>query len=51
MDSVNKCTVGIIVGSLGHRVVNKESNMLEMLLRSCKKGMNKNNVKKSKSKI
>ena len=35
MDSVNKCTVGIIAGSLGHRVVSKVSNMVEMLLRPC----------------
>ena len=35
MDSVNKCTVGIIAGSPGHWVVNKESEMVEMLLRSC----------------
>ena len=35
MDLVNKCTVGIIAGSLGHRVVNKVSNMIEMLPRPC----------------
>ena len=32
MDSVNKCTVGIIAGSLAHWVVDKESKMVEMLL-------------------
>ena len=47
MDSVNKCTVGIIAGSLGHWVVNKESKMVEMLLRSCQKGINKNNMSKN----
>ena len=31
----NKCPVGITAGSLGHWVVNKESNMVVMLLRSC----------------
>ena len=35
LDSVNKCAVGILAGSLGHWDVNKESKMVEMLLRSC----------------
>ena len=43
----NKCTVSIIAGSLGHWIVNKESKIVEILLRSCYKGMNKNNMSKS----
>ena len=34
MDSVSRCTVSIIARSLEHWVVNKESKMVEMLLRS-----------------
>ena len=48
MDSVNKSTLGIIAWSLAHCVVNKDSNMVEMLLRSCWK---KKKFKESKSKI
>ena len=29
---------------MGHWVINKELKMAEMLLRSCQKGMNKNNM-------
>ena len=47
MDSVNKYTLGIIAGSLGQWVVNKGSKMVEMLLRSSQKGMNKNNMSKN----
>ena len=45
MDSVNKSTLGIIAWSLAHCVVNKDSNMVEMLLRSCWKKKNSKNQK------
>ena len=38
--------MGIIAGSLGHWVVNKEPKMVEMLLSSNCKGMNKNSMSK-----
>lgn len=47
MNITERLTVGIIAGLQGHWNVNQEQKMSEVLLRSCQKGMNENNMSKN----